>query len=378
MTNFEKVFIEIKDLIENNSRIFNLPNNYKNSNSNFPDYVKKLLDSYESFFVDNLNDIINDEIPFIDNKKDVILNKIKKLNKVIINTLECYYAGKPFKANQLFNQGLADAFLTDIQYETEVPVGKVFYRARPDKEVFFESKDLFHIDFKLRTLVSTNRYSIPGFPALYLGDSSYVCWEEFGKPKFKSLWFSKFQNRENLKIIEILLVKDFLLKIDRDFSTDFKATHLLRYLVSFPLTLSSTIKVKNSEHNFKPEYIIPQMLLEYVINNDKIDGIKFPSTKVKYDSLTEIESYNYVFPVKTNKREGHCDRLKTLFELTRPTSLEMDELINNPVHRPTFLYNGVFKPEKKIKLIDAKEHFYYNTSFGKIEYILDKFELKVL
>ncbi|TXG36981.1 hypothetical protein [Seonamhaeicola maritimus] len=378
MTNYEKTFKEIKKLVEDNANIFNLPNNYKNSNGYFPGFLKELLDNYEKFFKDKLNAIINEKIPFLDNQKDVILNKIKKLNKIILDTLDFYYAGKPFKANQIFTQGLEEAFLKDIQYETEIPKGKNFYRARPDNGKFFESKDLFHIDFKLRTLVSTNRYSIPGFPSLYLGDSSYVCWEEFGKPKFRNLWFSRLQNKENIKIIEILLVDDFLQKIEQEIDKGFKFTYILRYLVYFPLTLASTIKVKNSEDNFKPEYIIPQMLLEYVIGNPEIDGIKFPSTKVNYSSLTKIDSYNYVFPVKTNKKEGLCDRLKSLFELTHPTSLEMEELLNNPAHAPTYLYGGQLEPEKKIEITGEKELYYYNTSFGKIEYILGNKKLKVL
>jgi hypothetical protein len=378
MTNTERTFQEIKKIIEDNSNIFNLPNSNLTSNGYFPDFLKELLDKYEKFFEEKLNDIVNEKIPFLNNEKDVILDRIKSLNNIILKTLKSYYSGKPFEANQIFNKGVENAFLKDIQYQTEIEKGKDFYRARPDKEVIFETKDLFHIDFKLRTLVSTNRYSIPGFPTLYLGDSSYVCWEEFNKPKFKNLWFSRFQNRENLKVIEILLLNDFLKKIEQDFSDSFKSAHILRYLVSFPLTLASTIKVKNSQHNFKPEYIIPQMLLEYVISNKEIDGIKFPSTKVKYSSLTNVNSYNYVFPVKTNKKEGLCNRLKDLFELTNPTSLENEELFNNPAQKGTFLYNGPLKPEMKIELTDGEENLYFNTSFGKIEYILGKKKLKVL
>lgn len=378
MTKYEKTFKGIKEFLKDNSNIFNLPNSYVDSNGYFPDFLKELLDNYEKFFREKLNDFINKNIPFLNNEKDVILNKISNLNKIILNTLESYYTGKPFGANQIFTQGLEEVFLKDIQYEIEIPEGKDFYRARPDKGKFFESKDLFHIDFKLRTLVSTNRYSIPGFPALYLGDSSYVCWEEFGKPKFRNLWYSRFQNKEKIKIIEILLVDDFLNKIEKEIDKDFKFTHILRYLVYFPLTLACTVKVKNSKHNFKPEYIIPQMLLEYVIGNPEIDGIKFPSTKVNYSSLTQIDSYNYVFPVKTNKKEGLCDRLKSLFQLTHPTSLEMEELLNNPAQAKTYLYSGQLEPEKKIEITEEKEHYYFNTSFGKIEYILGMKELKEL
>jgi len=378
MTKFEKTFTTIKSLIDDTPNIFKLPNDYKDSDGYFPDYLKELLEKYEVFFKKKLNIYINENIPFLDNKKDVILNKIKKLNQIILNTLNCYYNGKPYEANQIFTKGIEEVYLKDIQYETEILEGKNFYRARLDKEKYFQRKDLFHIDFKLRNLVSTNRYSIPGFPALYLGDTSYVCWEEFERPKFRDLWFSRFQNIDKIKIIEILLVEDFIKKIDKEIDKDFKFTHILRYFVSFPLTLACTIKVHNIEASFKPEYIIPQMLLEYVINNDKIDGIKFPSTKVNYQSLTEVESYNYVFPVRTNKKEGLCDKLTSLFKLTDPTSLEMEELLNNPVNPITYLYGGIPKPELKIQITEGMDHFYFNTSFGKIENILENKKLEML
>jgi len=377
MTKTERTFKKIKKIIEDNSEIFNLPNSNLTSDDYFPKFLKGLLDNYEKFFREYLNDTVNDNIPFLDNEKDVILNKIKNLNIVILKTLESYYSGKPYEANKIFNQGVEEVFLKEIQYETEIKKGNNFYRVRLDKGKIFETKDLFHIDFKLRSLVSTNRYSIPGFPTLYLGDSSYVCWEEFDKPKFKNLWFSRFQNIKNLKVIEILLLNDFLKEIEQNFNNNL-SVHILRYLVSFPLTLASTVKVKNSQHNFKPEYIIPQMLLEYVINNKKIDGIKFPSTKVKYSSLTNVNSYNYVFPVKTNKKEGLCNELKDLFELTNPTSLENEELFNNPVQKKTFLYNSPLKSDMKIEITDGEEKLYFNTSFGKIEYILGEKKLKRL
>jgi len=377
MTKYEKTFNKVEKIIREYSHIFTIPNGYENSDYNFQNYLKQLLDNYELFFNEKLNDIINDEIPFIDGEKDVILKKIYSLNRTIKKTIDLYFQGKPYEANKIFNLGLEKVYLKTIQYETEIAEGKNFYRARPDNSTFYKRKDLFHIDFKSRTLVSTNRYSIPGFPALYLGDSSYVCWEEFDKPKFKNLWFSRLQNKKKIKIIEVLLLDDFLNKVESISNKDLKFTHILRYFIYFPLTIASTIKVKNIKHNFKPEYIIPQMLLEYVISNPEIDGIRFPSTKIDYKLLKQVDSYNYVFPVKTNKDVGLCEKLISLFKLTNPTSLEVEELLNNPARPTTYLNETKKEPSKKIKIAD-EEHNYISTSFGKIEYILKKKKLKVL
>lgn len=373
---YDYVYLKIEKIINDNIEIFNVPNENTTNNSYYPDYLKSLLLKYESFFITFLNDLINKEIPTTDNKKNVILKEIKNFNKVITETIDKYFTGKPYDANKIFSDGIRDTFLEFLQIETEIPKGKTFFRARIGNEKQYSRKDLFHIEFENRHLVSTNRYSIPGVPALYLGDSSYVCWEEFNRPRFRELWFSRMQNTEPIKIIEILLVKDALKKIndENDYSR-VKIIHLLKYLIYFPLTLSCTIKVKKNG-GFKPEYIISQMLLEYVLKNEEIDGIKFPSTKISYEKVSNIDCYNYIFPVKTSKKEGICNKLEKLFNLTDPTSLEMLELLNNPAEPVTYLYSGQKNAEQTIELMKDEKLFYLNTSFGKIEHELKKKKLK--
>lgn len=379
MKKYIQTFEEIEEKIRQNLDIFRIPNDHSSFTepNGFPEFLKNKLLKFEEFFQNELNGIINEKIPFENVEQDVILNKIRDLNKVILDVIEKYYEGKPFEANDLFIKGLEKTFLRDIQYQTSIEKGKSFYRARNGNDRHFRRKDLFHIDFKFRHLVSTKRYSIPGFPALYLGDSTYVCWEEFNKPSFKNLWFSRFENNEKLEIIEILLVDDFLKSIET-IHPDFKFTFIFRYLIYFPITLASTIKVKYTDASFKPEYIIPQMLLEYVVETKEIDGIKFPSTKIDYTNVKKLECYNYVFPVKSNRKEGVCPELKHKFSLTEPTSIEIEELIFNPVSPPTFLYNGPYKPEVKINLFNEKELLYFNTSFGKMEELLRNKESNVL
>jgi hypothetical protein len=244
----------------------------------------------------------------------------------------------------------------------------------------YSKKDLFHIDFNIRHLVSTNRYSIPGIPALYLGDSAYVCWEEFERPRLRELWFSRFENTKAVKIIEILLIEDALEKIQNEKANYIvKIIRILSYLIHFPLTLATTIKVKNNNGSFKPEYIISQILLEYVMKNEKIDGIKFPSTKVNYKQIVNVKCYNYIFPVKTNKKSGICNKLRTIFKMTNPTSLEMLELLNNPAEPTLYLYSRRKKIEQTIDIVENEKLIYLNTSFGKIEHELKKMKLmKVL
>lgn len=372
----KNIFTKIEKIIRDNIFEFDIPNENKTSSNYYPEFLKEKLEKYEYFFTNELNDLINREIPTINNEKDKILFEIQKLNKVIIDSIDKYYNGKIYEANKLFSDGIESSFLDFIQIDSEIPIGKIFYRARIGNEKQYTKKDLFHVDFNNRHLVSTNRYSIPGIPALYLGDSSYVCWEEFDRPRLRELWFTSLENTKTLKIIEILLIEDALEKIQNDLEIyNVRIIRILSYLIHFPLTLATTIKVKNNTGSFKPEYIISQILLEYIMKNDKIDGIKFPSTKINYKQIVNVKCYNYVFPVKTSKKVGICSRLEKMFKMTNPTSLEMLELLNNPAEPIFYLYSDEKKIEQTIEIVENEKQIYLNTSFGKIEHELKKLKL---
>jgi len=355
--------------IKTHKEKFKIPNRYVGGNYYFPDYVENLLKDYRIFYKDIFNDLIDEHVPFENNKKNVVLERIDCLTDSILETINIYYEGKPFEANDTFIKGLKKNLINKIHLPTTMNEGKSFYRARVQDGVNFTCKDLFHIDFSLRNMVSTNRYSIPGIPALYLADSSYTCWEEFNRPNIKNLWFMKLINVKCINVIEILLVKDFLKSIEKLNGED-KIYKVLSYLAYFPISIASTIKVVQRNAPFKPEYIIPQMLLEYTISEKIIDGIRFPSTQLNYDQLNEIEAYNYIFPVKTTAKMGLCNELINMFKVTVPTSLELEELLDNPPVPTNYVIGEPENPSQKISLFDNDERMYYNTSFGKIEYIL--------
>ena len=99
--------------------------------------------------------------------------------------LDAYYDGKPYKAYH----SLEDGLLSDLKDFYEVLnirnfwPRENFYRIRIHKENFPIAIDnFFHIPFEKRGLVKTQRFSIPGFPSLYLGSSIYLCWEELNRP----------------------------------------------------------------------------------------------------------------------------------------------------------------------------------------------------
>ena len=65
---------------------------------------------------------------------------------------------------------------------------------------------------------------------------------------------------------------------------------------------------------FQEEYIVPQLLLSYVRENQEIDGIRYLSTH--YRQGEQIDKYiNYVFPVTQIKDSGYDDELLDNFDI---------------------------------------------------------------
>ncbi|MFP5439220.1 MAG: RES domain-containing protein [Bacteroidia bacterium] len=336
----------------------------------FPDFLETELNNYTSFYQANIKSEIENKIPIRGN----IANHIQILSTAIIDSVNKYYEGNILEATNIFNEGLSKIFIDGLDMLTTIEENASFYRARKNDNATFSKEDLFHIKFEHRHIVSTNRFSVPGFPALYLGDSTYTCWEEFNRYRLRDLYFSRLENKRQLKVIYIEKYSDFLETLDKENDSDLDK--ILRYLVLYPLIIACSVRTQNPNGNFKPEYIIPQLLLQFVSKESNIDGIKFPSTRIDYSKLSGISGYNYVFPVKKIAKKGFCETLIKTFFITEPTSLELEEIIFNPVRGISFA--NPENKEKKIELINGTKSSYNDTSFGKIEFRLSRREMSSL
>ncbi|OIQ15417.1 MAG: hypothetical protein BM557_11270 [Flavobacterium sp. MedPE-SWcel] len=333
----------------------------------FPSFVDSLLEEYYNQYVNDISPSIDADIA------ERIRIKIERFRSSISEILKLYYSGNILEATQEFNQYIQEAVSKKIPSSIQsIPCKNIFYRARICDYKQLAREDNFHVKFENRHFVSTNRYSVPGFPALYLADSAYVCWEEFDRSDIKKMWFSKYENIQELNVIKIERPKDFIKSLNGLNETD-QLDLINNYLVIYPLALICSIKVKNRNANFKSEYIVPQLLLQYVANNSDVHGIKFPSTKVDYSKISNLSAYNYVFPVKNIKEAGFCSSLTDAFYLTEPTNLDVEELID--VSRNTGAKHGYpvgYEDSRGIRLVNDVRSVYSVTAFGKIESILKK------
>ena len=74
------------------------------------------------------------------------------------------------------------------------------------------------------------------------------------RPDTESTLFSVFKTIKSFKVVDMRIptLQEYL--VNAEF-----------YLKFFPLIIASTIPVINSEDIYKPEYLLPQMILEWVI-----------------------------------------------------------------------------------------------------------------
>lgn len=288
----------------------------------------------------------------------------------LIDVIKEYYDGNPVKAYEKLDNVLQNGFkdLYAIIPQKHYSVGENFYRIRVKKNNFpFSTANMFHIPFELRGAVSTQRFSIPGFPSLYVGRTLYVCWEELKRPQINHFQAVRLRNVKPLKILD--LTPPVIHKLNES------SLEVYQFFMLFPLIACCSVKVKNPKDTFKPEYIIPQLLLQWVRNNDRIDGIKYKSTHLSSELYKQDgELSNIVIPVKTNQVKGHCKHLKSLFEMTEVVSWQLHEYA---LGGQVFLFNrGEFdlidRKLPNLELIKGTTYPYSYSVLGKLEYYLDR------
>lgn len=191
-------------------------------------------------------------------------------------------------------------------------------------------RDMFHIPLEKRGKVKTQRYSVPGYPCLYMGESINACWEEMGRP---SSWMVSELTYNNSMILVDLRIPNKKLFYIPAYST----------LLRFPLIIACMVPVLNDKDDYKPEYIIPQLLMEYIFSGynrgykreytcedfyNTIHGIRYTSVHKNTDFGFPNEKFdNIVIPiVEATKNRGHCPVLCEQFQITEPTCGEYEHI----------------------------------------------------
>lgn len=361
------------------SKAFSIP--IERCLDDFLDHQKKSFENFHS------------NISHFDGRMKIELEKIKpkieKLSNSIIDSIAAFLNGDSIAAYKIFEAGLNQIKnhllikngITNIE---SIKESEQFYRARFGADGLFKREEMFHIPFEKRHLVTTQRYSLPGIPCLYLANSTYLCWEELGKPDFDRTQFSRYDLLDcDLKFLNLNHTNQAIsfIGFDKDGDIDEMTSFLvMQYISTWPLQAAVSNVVKYRDSPFKPEYIIPQLLLQWVVNNKELDGIRFFSTK--YNGSVPILHFgnfsNLVIPIKKSKNKGLCDELKKKIKLTNPLSymfatIVLPQMTNEKVSIEDMKIS--MKPIT-LQLSEDLKAPYQNTKFGQIERILQEVEAK--
>lgn len=344
--------------------IFDLPLKQPD-NKYFDGYIDDLFKEY----LNKIDDLDESDICIDGNvisDKHLIKNVQVKIVNALTSSIKAYLEGHPYKAynilNTLFNEEVTRLYY--IIKKVIYPQTQNFYRIRyNDSNQVYSREQMFHIPFGDRGKVSTQRFSIPGFPSLYLGRSLYVCWEEMNRPDINNFQAVRLQAKKSIQLLNLSPPEK------REGKLTFEMYY---YIMAWPLIACCSVKVKNITDTFKPEYIIPQMLLQWVRSNDKIDGICYKSNHLTPDLYKEKgEFFNIVLPVKESLTNGHCNKLKEMFNMTEVVSWQLKQFA---LGGQTFLSSGKSPLDEKmprIELIKGMKYPYSYTALGDLEGFLN-------
>lgn len=338
----------------------------KNRNSFKGDYAKFLKSIFDKYL-----GIINSTT--IPNLKSYNTD-IQYLCKCIEKSVKQYLLGSPSSAYINLDRGikrilphLEKLITTNYDWSNH----DSFYRIRVfDDNKSHKKEEFFHIPFELRQKVLPQRYSIIGLPCLYLGSSLYICWEELGRPSVQNVHLCKLRitDTSTIKLLNFgyrpIDVAQFIESQQTSVSKTSAVKIAISYLVCWPLLAAASIDVKYQSEPFKIEYIIPQLLLEWICKNKKIDGICYFSNKIENLNNSINLCLNYVFPAKDNKNNGLCSFLKNNFLISDPISLSVFFAV-----KPQVI--AAQAPSGHISLIGNQPVIYRFSDLGSLEVYME-------
>ena len=317
---------------------------------------------------------------------DTFKKKIKKM-------FQEYYLGHQNKAYEQFKSAL-DYLIKDIGLVTSLLPKESLYRARlNDTNQDYRDEEMFHIKYDLRSKVKTQRFSFPGLPCLYLGTSSYVCWLELNRPSFDQFQVATIKQKDlncDHEVIDLcihpLSFYNELIDREKGNATEHQNLCLESYLKWWPVMACCSVAVKNEDDPFKPEYIFPQFMLQYLLEErNEFVGIKYMSIKAGRISMrqyeTDFRTYtNYVIPTKSEKEteKGFCRILSEQFEIAKNISGRELQVVSDMARENGITWHIIGEDDKKQPLDLARiygtndtEYSYEKSIFRRIENILD-------
>lgn len=223
---------------------------------------KDNFDNFTSQYLENLkgNDVDSDTVNLVEN----LINNLSR-------TINDYLNGKIASAYSSFKKAME---LIKAILPVKTIHERTFYRMRANDGIT-DKKEYYHLPFDKIHLSKSERFSIEGYPCLYLGYSKHVC-----EMEILSGSLAKFSLKEPLNnILDLTLGQ-----VDGD--NDIPEIDLVKvypliascYIVPFYSVIQER-ECRPDKSFFREEYIIPQLLTLYLKEEGIANGIIYYSVK---------------------------------------------------------------------------------------------------
>ena len=305
-------------------------------------HFKQYIDALEES-VNGNNSFLGDDFIF---KVRSNIPEIRQICYEIVDIGLTIRAGKVKKAyldaTKLFDKlqltlGSDQSWTQYFGYYCRIRSGDFRVRSFDDRKM--KKAELFHIKDQNRELIKPFRYSISGYPCLYLAGDYRLAWYECEMPMKFSYCQFEFQNEEKnqIKLFDMSKRSRPVLEIVFIGLTNHRENnemqekifdYLLNYILCYPLFAACSLKVISKNINYIEEYVLPQMFMQWIQENGEYDGVIYNSSA--YTSLIRgITAKNIALPVKKFRADGLCEDLTSKLLVSNIGYLDVSEEFNN-------------------------------------------------
>jgi hypothetical protein len=310
---------------------------------------RELLKSLEPIRINGSEGLVIRE-PFRSNV-ELLQEGVERLGNGIVFALQQYinYAS-PSLAYQTFKNGLeppgvhpmdsAGIMLSVMVLSPE----DVFYRLRSsEKKTITEAAAMLHLPHQLRHLAQAYRFSIAGIPCMYAASSARLALREVRRDQWENdLYISKLRMQQApIREVVLLDLRNRIAELRKRHITRKSPPDgdLLRFLWLWPLIMATSVRAAHGAERdddgsvrtvgFNEEYVLPQLVLEWVINSrnksgrHKLSGIAFSSSRVAAGDPEFAQEYNIAIPVDHAERRGLCPVRTQQFEISTPLAVNL-------------------------------------------------------
>lgn len=247
---------------------------------------------------------------------DESLKIIKRYSEKVKDSLRLYYAGSISKAHNTVKnlvKGCADNELavSTLENSNAFPGEKdteiQFFRARLSDDIHtYKAKEMLHLPLSMRGKTGNYRFSIPGIPSLYLGNSSYACWLELGCPAEHKFNVSPVVLDGSQKIFNLAVMSRNWLKLNELEEIDVHCW--LKLLI---LMMATSYTVREEGRTFKSEYIVSQSIM-LACKELGYDGVAYFSKRVS-DEIFAYAAINLALFAPYQQQKNYstvCEHIK--------------------------------------------------------------------